>query len=178
MKRRELDPSERRDWLRLARTENVGPVTFAHLIARYRDAASALAALPELARRGGRSKPLATPSAAEAQAELDAGERLGARLVCVCEPDFPPLLTALDPPPPLIWVRGRIELLHRDAVAIVGARIASASGQRFARALASELSQAGYVVVSGMARGIDAAAHEGALERGTVAVLGGGIDDV
>ncbi|MGZ8369711.1 MAG: DNA-processing protein DprA [Caulobacteraceae bacterium] len=178
MTRRELSFAERRDWLRLSRAENVGPVTFAHLIGRYGEPAKALAALPALAQRGGRINPLKVPSVDAAEAELAAGDALGARLIAACEPDFPAMLAALDPPPPLIWARGRPELLNGSAVAVVGARIASASGQRFARALASELGQAGYTVVSGMARGIDGAAHEAALATGTVAVLGGGVDDV
>jgi DNA processing protein len=95
-----------------------------------------------------------------------------------CEPDFPPLLAAVDPPPPLIWARGRTALLARPGVGVVGARIASAAGQRFARTLAKDVGEAGYVVVSGMARGVDGAAHEGALATGTVAVLGGGVDDI
>src|SRR5690606_9449656 len=140
--------------------------------------ALALAALPDLARRGGRTSRLAIPSQEDAERELAAGEALGARLVAACEPDFPPALAALDPPPPLIWTRGRIEVLNRPSVAVVGARVASAAGQRFARGLAAELGQAGLVVVSGLARGIDAAAHEGALPTGTVAVLGGGVDDI
>ena len=175
---RELSDAGRRDWLRLARTENVGPVTFDQLIQRYGDAGEALAALPELARRGGRMGGLKIPSLADAEKELADGERLGARLIASCEPDFPQALAALDPPPPLIWTRGRVELLHRPSVAIVGARVASAAGQRFARGLAAELGQAGLVVVSGMARGIDGAAHEAALATGTAAVLGGGVDDV
>jgi DNA processing protein len=112
------------------------------------------------------------------QKELAAGERLGAKLICACEPDFPPLLAAVDPAPPVIWARGRRELLTRQGVGIVGARIASAAGQRFARTLAKDVGEAGYLVVSGMARGIDGAAHEGAMASGTVAVLGGGVDDV
>lgn len=175
---RELSEAERRDWLRLARTENVGPVTFDQLIQRYGEAGEALAALPELARRGGRMGGLKVASLADAEKELADGERLGARLIAACEPDFPQALAALDPPPPLIWTRGRVELLHRPTVAIVGARVASAAGQRFARGLAAELGQAGLVVVSGLARGIDGAAHEAALATGTVAVLGGGVDDV
>lgn len=175
---RALSDAERRDWLRLARTENVGPVTFDQLIQRYGEAGAALAALPELARRGGRMGGLKIASVADAEKELADGQRLGARLIASCEPDFPQALAALDPPPPLIWTRGRVELLHRPTVAIVGARVASAAGQRFARGLAAELGQAGLVVVSGMARGIDGAAHEAALATGTVAVLGGGVDDV
>ena len=173
-----LTDAERLDWLRLARTETVGPVTFDQLLRRYGSAARALDALPELARRGGRRVPPRTPSPAEVERELAAGARLGARMIAAVEPDFPPLLAALDPPPPLIWVRGDAGLLQRRAVAVVGARIASAAGQRFARSLAREAGQAGLVVVSGMARGVDGAAHEGALETGTVAVLGGGVDDI
>lgn len=175
---RGLSDVQRRDWLRLARTENVGAVTFSQLIARYGEAALALAALPDLARRGGRMSRLKIPSEADAQAELDAGAALGARMIAGCEPDFPMALAALDPPPPLIWIRGNADLLGRPAVAIVGARVASAAGQRFARGLAAELGQAGYAVISGMARGIDAAAHLGGLPTGTAAVLGGGIDDI
>jgi DNA processing protein len=175
---RAVSPAERRAWLRLARTENVGPVTFRELIRRYDDAVEALAALPELARRGGRASGLRVPSQAEIETELAAGEALGARLLCAGEADFPKTLAAVDPPPPVLWIRGDAALLDRPSVAIVGARVASAAGQRFARGLASELGQAGYLVVSGMARGIDAAAHEGALPTGTAAVLAGGVDDI
>ncbi len=175
---RALSDTQRRDWLRLARTENVGPVTFDQLIGRYGEPSLALAALPELARRGGRTSPLRIPSEAEAAAELEAGAALGARLIAACEPGFPHVLAALDPPPPLLWARGDVAMLDRSAVAIVGARVASAAGQRFARGLAAELGAAGQVIVSGLARGIDSAAHEGALETGTVAVLGGGVDDI
>ena len=172
----QIAETERTAWLRLARTENVGPVTFAQLIKRFGGASRALEALPELARRGGRPIRLATVE--EADRELAAGAALGARLVCACEPEYPPMLAALDPAPPLIWTRGRIALLQPSAVAIVGARVASAAGQRFARGLAHDLGQAGQVIVSGLARGIDAAAHEGSLPTGTVAVLGGGVDDI
>jgi DNA processing protein len=175
---RSVSEAERRAWLRLARTENVGPVTFRELIRRYGDAVEALAALPELARRGGRVAGVRVPSEAEVAKELKAGEALGARLLCACEPAFPSRLAAVDPPPPVIWARGRLDLLEGATVAIVGARVASAAGQRFARGLAADLGQAGLVVVSGMARGIDGAAHEGALPSGTVAVLAGGVDDV
>jgi len=171
-----LTEAERRDWLRLARTENVGPVTFDQLIQRFGSAGKALAALPDLARRGGRRITLAPEAAIDK--ELADGAALGARLIASCEAAFPQALAALDPPPPLIWVRGRAELLDRPCVAVVGARVASAAGQRFARGLAAELGQSGHVIVSGLARGIDAAAHEGALPTGTAAVLGGGVDDV
>jgi DNA processing protein len=172
-----LSDAERREWLRLARTETVGPVAFRYLIETHGDAARAIGALPRMAERAGRPTPR-TPSPAEAQRELDAGQALGARLLCCCEAAFPPQLAAIDPPPPVIWALGDAGLLHARSVAVVGARIASAAGQRFARTLARDLGQGGYGVISGLARGIDAAAHEGSLETGTVAVLGGGIDDV
>ena len=173
-----LSPAERRDWLRLARTDNVGPVAFGHLMARFGSAGRVLDALPELARRAGRSQSLRPFTAADAEREIGAGEALGARLVAACEPDYPRRLAEVDPPPPLLWIRGDAGRLNCPAVAVVGARIASAAGQRFARGLAADLGRAEQVVVSGMARGIDAAAHEGALPFGTVAVLGGGVDDV
>jgi DNA processing protein len=173
----EFSDGERRDWLKLARTENVGPVTFDQLLQRFGTARRALDALPDLARRGGRAG-LKLPSDAQLDKELGDGAALGARLIASCEAAFPQALAALNPPPPVIWARGRVELLERDGVAIVGARIASAAGQRFARGLASELGQCGQVIISGLARGIDAAAHEGGLPTGTVAVLGGGVDDV
>jgi DNA processing protein len=175
---RAISTTERRDRLRLARTENVGPVTYRELMGRYASATRALDALPHLARRGGRTAPLKIVSIADADRELEAGDRLGATLITLGEPAFPPPLAALDPPPPLVWALGHPSLLHKPAVAVVGARIASAAGQRFARAIAMELGQAGLVVVSGLARGIDGAAHEGALATGTVAVLAGGVDDI
>jgi DNA processing protein len=173
-----LDPKERLDWLRLARAESVGPVTFAHLIARYGAASEALRALPALARRGGRPQPPRIPTIADAQAELDSGAAAGARLIATCEDAYPRALKALDAPPPVLWTLGDATLLAREMVAVVGARVASAAGRRFARDLAAGLAEAGWMVVSGMARGIDAAAHEGALRAGTVAVLAGGVDDV
>jgi len=173
-----LSAAERLDWLRLARAESVGPVTFGHLIARYGSASEALQALPALARRGGRGQAPRIPSVAEAQAELDAGAAAGARLIAGCDDGFPSALKTLDAPPPLLWTLGDATLLAREMVAVVGARVASAAGRRFARDLAAGLGEAGWVVVSGLARGIDAAAHEGALPSGTIAVLAGGVDDV
>jgi DNA processing protein len=173
-----LSDAERRDWLKLARTENVGPVTFDQLIQRFGSAGKALAALPDLARRGGRAAGLKVPTDAAIDKELTDGAALGARLIAACEPAFPQALAALDPPPPVIWARGRVEILDRPSIAVVGARVASAAGQRFARGLAAELGQSGHIIVSGLARGIDAAAHEGAMPTGTVAVLGGGVDDI
>jgi DNA processing protein len=166
------------DWVRLARTESVGPVTFAHLIARYGSASEALSELPNLARRGGRGAPIELFDARAAEAELAAGAAIGARVLTSGSAGFPRLLSVLDPPPPLIWVLGDLDILARKSAAIVGARAASAAGQRFAFDLAAALGAAGYGVVSGMARGIDTAAHRGSLNSGTVAVLAGGVDDI
>jgi DNA processing protein len=171
-----LTDAERRDWLRLARTDNVGPVAFEQLVARFGTASRALGEIPAMAQRGGRA--LTIPSVARIEDEIAAGLALGARLLCACEGAFPQALAALDPPPPVLWARGKVELLHRSTVAVVGARIASAGGQRFARGLAADLGREGLVVISGLARGIDAEAHRGALPFGTVAVLGGGVDDI
>jgi DNA processing protein len=173
-----LPTAERIAWLRLARTESVGPVAFQHLIRRFGSARAALDALPDLARRAGRSAAPAIYSPEQADAEIAAGEAMGAALLCAGEPDFPAALTTLDPPPPVIWALGDAALLQRRAVAVVGARVASAAGCRFARGLASELGQAGLMIASGLARGIDAAAHEGSLPTGTAAVLGGGVGDI
>ena len=118
---REITEAGRRDWLRLARTENVGPVTFAQLIERYGEASIALAALPDLARRGGRVSPLGVPPLDQITRELEAGAALGARLIASCEAHFPGPLAALDPPPPVIWALGEPSLLSRPSVAVVGA---------------------------------------------------------
>lgn len=178
MKTRALSEAERIDWLRLAQAESVGPVSFAHLMDRYGSPSRALTALPDLARRGGRAADLHIPGRAEAEQELEAAAAAGARMIACCEAAFPRLLAAVDPPPPFLWALGEPAFLQRPTVALVGARIASASGCRFARTLAGALGEAGYVVVSGMARGIDAAAHEGALPHGTAAVLAGGVDNI
>ena len=172
-----LAEAERLARLRLARTDRVGPVTFKQLLERFGSAEAALQALPDLVRRaGGRSGDL--PDLAAVEAEREAGERLGARLIVLGDADYPAPLAAVDPPPPVLWALGDLSLMQRPCVAIVGARIASAGGQRIARGLAQQLGEAGHVVVSGLARGIDGAAHVGALPTGTVAVLGGGVDDV
>jgi DNA processing protein len=174
---RPLSDRERLDWLRLIRSDNVGPVTFGQLLHRFGSAAEALAALPDLARRGGR-KSLRVSTQETAEAELEKLQAVDARLIARCEPGYPPALAALDDAPPLLAVRGRIEILTRRTVGIVGARNASANGIRLARQLAGELGGAGLGVVSGLARGIDAAAHRGSLATGTVAVLAGGVDIV
>jgi DNA processing protein len=169
---RELEPQERLDWLRLCRSDGVGPVSFYALLRRFGSAAAAIAALPRL------SRPVAVPARGEAEAELAAIARIGGRLVCWGEPLYPATLAAVEDAPPVLTVLGRAELALAPIVAVVGARNASANGRRLARELAAGLGDAGIVVVSGLARGIDAAAHLGALDSGTVAVVAGGIDIV
>jgi len=175
---RTLNPAERLDWLRLLRSENVGPITFYQLLQRFGSAAVALEALPSFARRGGRSAGIAICSRVEAERELAALAKAGGRLVAWGEPDYPPALAVVDDAPPLISVVGDARLLQRRAVAVVGARNASANGRRFALDIAGELGRSGFLVVSGLARGIDAAAHQGALETGTLAVVAGGVNVV
>ena len=172
-----LSEAERFARLRLARCERVGPVSFRQLLDRFGSAERALAALPDLIRKGG-GRGYSLPPVDRIEQELAAGARLGATLLVLGDTAYPLPLAAVDPPLPLLWTRGDVGLLSREAVGVVGARIASAGGQRIARGLATQLGEAGFVVVSGLARGIDAAAHAGSLETGTVAVLGGGVDDV
>ena len=172
-----LDAAQRLACLRLIRSDNVGPVTFRELINHFGGAEPALAALPELSRRGGRQAIRICPTA-EAEAELEAADRIGARPLFTIEPGYPPALAAVDAPPPLLYVKGDTAHLTRPIVAIVGARNASAAGQKLARMFATRIGEAGFVVASGLARGIDRAAHEAALERGTIAVLAGGLDNV
>jgi DNA processing protein len=175
---RPLNPAERLDWLRLLRSENVGPITFYQLLQRFGSAAAALDALPSFARRGGRQRGLALCPRADAERELIALDKVGARLVAWGEPDYPQALAAVEDAPPLVAVKGKTTLLERRAIAVVGARNASANGRRFAREIAGELGRNGFLVVSGLARGIDAAAHQGAIDTGTLAVVAGGIDVV
>ena len=172
-----LSDAERFARLRLARTDRVGPVAFSQLLQRFGSAIRAVDALPDLVRRSGRDG-YALPPIERVEAELAAGERVGARLILLGDADYPDLLANVDPPPPLLWTRGDTTLLSRPCIGVIGARIASAGGQRIARGLSQQLGEAGHVVVSGLARGIDAAAHLGALPTGTVAVLGGGVDDI
>jgi DNA processing protein len=171
-----LTPVQRVAWLRLIRTENVGPQTFRQLVNREGSAEAALAALPELSARIGRS--LRLPSVAEAEDEIADLARLGGRLVASGEADYPALLRFIPGAPPLVAIRGNAGLDWRRTVGIVGARNASAAGQKLTAIIASGLGEAGYVVVSGLARGIDAAAHKASLSTGTVAVLAGGMDRI
>ncbi|WP_274424510.1 DNA-processing protein DprA [Chelativorans sp. YIM 93263] len=172
---RRLTDQQRHDWLRLIRSENVGPATFRQLVNQFGSARAALTALPELARRGG-ARRIKIPSEGEIDAEMEAARRMGAHFVAVGEPEYPPLLMRAENPPPLIAAKGRLDLLSQPAIGMVGARNASLSGIKLAQRFARKFGQEGYLVVSGLARGIDAAAHRGSLETGTLAVLAGGLD--
>jgi DNA processing protein len=172
-----LNHRQRLAWLRLIRSENVGPATFRALVNEFGGAEAAVDALPVLSRRGGRIHDMRLCSEEEAEAELMVAESLGASLVAIGEPGYPPALAQVDAPPPLLYAKGRLDLADIPIVAIVGARNGSAVGQKFTRALATDLGHEGFVIASGLARGIDTAAHLAALERGTIAVLAGGIDN-
>jgi len=173
-----LTDNERVDWLRLSRSENVGPVTFLALLERCGSAGQALEALPARARGGGRKRNIKLFSKTGAEREIADLAKIGGRLIACHEPGYPPALAAVADPPPLIAIRGHGHLLENDIVAIVGARNASANGIRFAKHLVTELGAAGFALASGMARGIDTAAHQGSLESGALAVMGGGVDGV
>jgi DNA processing protein len=171
-----LSDRQRLDWLRLIRSESVGPRTFRSLMNRFGGAAAALEALPGLGRQAGRHLRLCSP--AEAEREFVATQRLGGRLIALGEAGYPKALQAIDSAPPLLTVLGAAEALLRPCVALVGSRNASAAGQKFTARLARDLGEAGFVVVSGLARGIDTAAHQASLATGTVAVLAGGLDEI
>jgi DNA processing protein len=168
--------SEKLNWLRLARTENVGPITFRRLIQRYGTATKAIDALPALAAQGGRKKPLTAAPMDGIEKEYAVLTKAGARLICAADPEYPAALSAVEDAPPVLTVIGNADLLNRPAVGMVGARNASLNGRKFAEILARDLGRAGHVVASGLARGIDTSAHEGSLPTGTIAVVAGGID--
>lgn len=171
-----IDNAERLAQLRLSRTEHVGAVTFRQLLRQFGTAAAALKALPDLSKRGGRSKPLQPAPIGDAEKIMAALEAFGGKLLSCSDEDYPALLRTCDDAPPLLFAAGHIALLQKPSVAIVGARNASLNGQRFTTQLAQGLGRAGYAVVSGLARGIDTAAHSATLDTGTIAVIGCGLD--
>lgn len=172
----DMGEASRVAWLRLIRSENVGPITFRELINHFGSARAALDALPDLARRGGAGGRIRIASEAEVLREMETARRLGARFVALGEADYPIHLTTIEGPPPLVAVQGGPGVCRRHAVAIVGSRNASLAGRKMATVMARGLGEAGFVVVSGLARGIDAAAHEASLDTGTIAVFAGGLD--
>lgn len=173
-----LSDEQRLSWLRLIRSQNVGPATFRDLISHYGSAASAIDALPDLARRGGSAAKIRICEIADAEREMARCERAGARYIGIGEPDYPPVLRSADQAPPLLCVKGDGNVLLQKSVAVVGSRNASITGMKLAQRLAGQLGEAGYTVVSGLARGIDAAAHKASVKTGTVAVFAGGVDHI
>jgi DNA processing protein len=171
-----LTERQRIAWLRLIRSDNVGPATFRDLINHCGSAENALAMLPELSRRGGASRTIRIATVQEAERELEAADRHGARFIGIGEPDYPPALRQIDGAPPLLAAKGDLVAATRPSIGIVGSRNASISGAKFAAMIARDGGRAGYTITSGLARGIDTAAHRASLDTGTIAVLAGGLD--
>ena len=173
-----LTDEQRLAWLRLIRSDNIGPRTFRTLVNHYGSAQEAIEALPELARRGGAARPARICPREDAEREVEAGRAMDVTLVTMGEPAYPPRLRAIDDPPPVISIRGNGAALGQPMIAMVGSRNASAAGTKMAERLAREVGEAGFAVVSGLARGIDRAAHRGSMATGTIAVLAGGQDRI
>ncbi|WP_426123090.1 DNA-processing protein DprA [Pararhizobium sp. PWRC1-1] len=171
-----LSERQRIAWLRLIRSDNVGPATFRDLINHFGSAETALEMLPELSRRGGSTRAIRVASTAEAEKELSAAYRFGARFIGIGEHDYPPALRQIDGAPPLLAVKGNAAISAVPSLGIVGSRNASISGAKFAAMIARDVGRAGYSIISGLARGIDTAAHRASLETGTIAALAGGLD--
>ena len=172
----ELSDSERLDWLRLIRTKNIGPVTFDQLVSKYGSVKEAIKIVPELSVRGGKEKATTIFSKKDAEKEIESLTKLNGRIIAKCEKEYPELLKYISDAPPVISVIGNVDLLSKKAVSIVGARNASINGKKLTQKIAKELGEEGIIIVSGLARGIDTAAHIGALDTGTIAVVAGGID--
>ncbi|WP_113265919.1 DNA-processing protein DprA [Agrobacterium cavarae] len=171
-----LTEKQKLSWLRLIRSDNIGPVTFRDLINHFGSAEAALDALPDLSRRGGAARSPRIATLAHAEREMETATRFGARFIGIGEPDYPPALREIDGAPPLIAMKGSSATVIRPSLGIVGSRNASINGAKFAAMLARQCGQAGYTIASGLARGIDAAAHAASLSTGTVAMLAGGLD--
>ena len=171
-----LTDRQRIAWLRLIRSDNVGPVTFRELINHFGSAETALAALPELSLRGGSTRMIRVAGREEAEAELEIARRFGSRFIGIGEPDYPQALKQIEGAPPLIAAKGAAEICRRPAIGMVGSRNCSISGAKLTAMLARDIGRAGYAVVSGLARGIDTAAHRASIETGTIAVYAGGLD--
>ncbi len=171
-----LNDNEKLAWLRLIRTENVGPITFYQFVERYGSAGAALDAIPDITRNLKRK--LRVPESGTIEAEIEKLHKAGGRFIMACEADYPLALSSIEDAPPVISVLGNADLLKKPSTAIIGARNASLNGQKFAEKLARDLGNAGQIITSGLARGIDTHAHKGGLDTGTIAVVAGGIDVV
>jgi DNA processing protein len=173
-----LADAQRIDWLRLIRSDNVGPRTFRSLVNHFGSARAALERLPDLARRGGAAKPGRICTEADAEREISASAQIGVALLAPGEYGYPPRLALIDDAPPLLGVRGVLNVQTQPMIGIVGSRNASGAGLKFTQTIARDLGNAGFAIVSGLARGIDQAAHRATLQTGTVAVLAGGHDRI
>ncbi len=173
-----LDAREKKNWLRLIRTPKIGPVTFHQLIHRFGSAEEALRQVPSYAKASSRGPGFQLAPVEVIEQEIQRGDAFGASLICACEPPYPAALRHIADAPPILWTKGGLDLMQKPGVAIVGARNASMVGRTMAQKLANDLGQAGYAIISGLARGIDGAAHQAALATGTIAVVAGGIDVV
>ena len=171
-----LTERQRLAWLRLIRSDNVGPATFRDLINHFGSAERAIEHLPELSRRGGARADIRIATEAEAERELETAEKFGAVFIGIGEPEYPSALRMIDGAPPLLAATGDLSITAKPSVGMVGSRNASISGMKFAGRIAREVGAAGYSIVSGLARGIDAAAHQASLETGTIAAFAGGLD--
>lgn len=173
-----LTDTQRLHWLQLIRSENVGAVTFVNLIEYYGSAASALEALPQLSKKGGKGKPIRIASQQDAEREIELADKMGIRFVGVGEPDYPPYLRAMETPPPLISVKGNSDQFFTPSIGIVGSRNASATGKKLTTLFSKQLGEMGFSIISGLALGVDTAAHFASLDSGTIAVMAGGIDHI
>lgn len=173
-----LTDHQRLSWLRLLRSENIGAVSFRNLIDHYKTAENALAALPELIRKGGGSASTKIASLEDAEKEIQEAERLGVRFIGMGEPDYPAFLKVTEAPPPLIAIKGNVSIFQKTSIGIIGSRNASAAGKKLTAQFAHFLGEADFVTISGFARGIDSVAHQASLKTGTVAVMAGGIDHI
>ncbi|EJF82845.1 DNA-processing protein DprA [Bartonella rattimassiliensis] len=173
-----LTDRQRLSWLRLLRSENVGAVSFRNLINHYKTAENALAALPELSRKGGNSASIKIVSLEEAEKEMQKAEKLGIRFIAMGEPDYPAFLKVTDASPPLIAIKGNVSVFQKTSIGIIGSRNASAAGKKLAAQFAHFLGEADFITISGLARGIDSIAHQASLKTGTIAVMAGGIDHI
>ncbi|WP_180753546.1 DNA-processing protein DprA [Bartonella tribocorum] len=173
-----LTDRQRLSWLRLLRSENIGAVSFRNLIDHYKTAENALAALPELSRKGGGSASIKIASLEDAEQEIQEAERLGIRFIGMGEPDYPAFLKVTEAPPPLIAVKGNVSIFQKTSIGIIGSRNASAAGKKLTTQFAHFLGEADFVTISGLARGIDSVAHQASLKTGTVAVMAGGINHI
>ncbi|MBF2716428.1 MULTISPECIES: DNA-processing protein DprA [Rhizobium/Agrobacterium group] len=171
-----LTEKQRTAWLRLIRSDNVGPATFRDLINNFGTAERALDMLPELSQRGGATRSIRIATVAEAERELEFARKFGARFVGIGEPDYPPALRQIDAAPPILAMKGQGSTAIRPSIGIVGSRNASISGVKMAAMLARDCGTTGYTITSGLARGIDAGAHRASLDTGTMAALAGGLD--